>query len=209
MTIRDEGEAIGFAFAAFGVTFAGTLTALFTSMAPYGFYPIATSSAGPLWFAVFPAAFVGVFARLLRRQKGARLHLIPVVATAFAGGFLSLFLFQLFGLTSILFLPALLVFPAALLSGFALERPTLSLGAIGLHAFASLGLYSVFALPQLAVALRWIDLTGCDGCDPADASIAAVVLFALGLSVLLGAALRYRPLWQRARGPARPGDIAR
>ncbi len=209
MTIRDEGEAIGFAFAALGVTFAGTLTALFTMTVPYGFYPIATSPAGPLWAAVFPAAFVGVFARLLRGHRAARLHPIPIVASAFVGGVLSFFLFQPFGLTSILFLPALLVFPAALLSGFALDRPTLSLGAIGLHAFASMALYSVFALPQLAVALRWIDLTGCDGCDPADASIAAVVLFALGLSVLFGAALRYRPFWQRARGPARPGDTAR
>ncbi len=208
MTIRDELEAIGFAFGAFAMTFAGTLVALFT-LVPVGFYPIATTWAGPLWAAVVPAASVGAYCWVLRRHASARLHVVPSAVTAFVGGILSFFLFQPFGLTSLLFLPALLVYPVTVLAGFALERPRLSVGALGLHAATSLGFYAVFAIPQLAVALRWIDLTGCDGCDPADASIAAIILFALGLSVVVGAALRYRPLWERVQGPSRPPNIAR
>lgn len=208
MTIRDELEAIGFALAAGGVAFAGTLAALFTII-PFGFYPIATTIAGPLWAAALPAAFVAVFGWALRRHPSARLHPIPMAVAAFAGGMLSFAAFQPLGLTSILFLPALVEYPAALLAGFALDRPRLSPGAVGMHAAGSVVLYSVFAVPQLAIAFRWIDIRGCDGCDPTQALPAALLLYALGLSVVVGAALRVRLLRDRARGSRLPGESSR
>lgn len=200
MTIRDEFETIGFALAAFGMAFAGTMTALLT-MFPFGFYPIATTPVGPLWAAVLPTAFVALFAWLLRRNERARLHVIPISFAAFVGGILSFYFFQPLGLTSILFLPALLVYPVTLLAGFALDRPRLTLGEVSLHGLASVALYGVFALPQLAVGLRWIDFTGCDGCDPAQASLAAAILFLFAVVVTVGAALRYVPSPGGGRDP--------
>lgn len=169
---------------------------------PWGFLAIASAPAAGLWAGALPAVFVGTFAWLLRGHPRARLHPVPLAAAAFLGGALSVDLFQPFGLSTF-FLAALLVYPAALLTGFVLDRPRLSREEIGVHVLASLGFYGTFALPQLAIVFRWVDLRGCDGCDPADASLAATVLPLLGISVVLAAASRYRST--SVRGPDRAG----
>ncbi len=208
MTFRDELQTIGFALAAMGVAFGGTIAALLT-MIPFGFYPFADLTLGLLWAAVLPAVAVGLFTLSLARHPRARLHPVPVTAAAFVGGLLSFSLFHPFGVTSIMFLPALLVYPVTLLAGFFGERLSLDAGEVALHAVASLALYAVFAVPQLAIVLRWVDLTGCDGCDPDSALLAAAILFVLALTVVVGAALRHRPSRPRTARPSLLGTSGR
>lgn len=200
MTLRSESERIGYALAALGIAFAGNLAALLT-LPLIGYYsglPLVLI-AGYMGFV--PAILVGLFAVLLPRLGGERLHPVPISLAAFVGGMLAFPLYYPFGTLGLLFLAGLLAYVAAELSRFGLDRPDLRGREVALHGLVALLAFALFIGYPLSRAVRWVVLPGCEECDPTANAMTATVMSALALSIILGAALRFRRPGHRLRGP--------
>lgn len=208
MTIRDELETIGFELAASGVAFGGSIAALFT-LPIAGLYSGAPLVATAVYMGLVPMAVVGIVALFLRKAGTVDLHPVVVATAAFAGGTLGAMLFYPLGFIGLEFLAALLVFAAAEVARLAWDQPELTASEAAAHGLVALGLYGIFAASPLAIAMRWITIAGCEECDPVANGITAALLLVLAAIVGFVAALRHRPLWDRSRGPAHPGDMLR
>lgn len=204
MTLRNESKSIGYALATMGVAFAGSMAALLT-LPLVGYY----SGLPPLLIAAYtglvPAIAIALFTSLSPHLSKGPAHPVPATVAAFVAGTLAFPLFYPFGVFSLMFLAALVVYAVAELSRFALDRPALAGKDIALHGAVALLVYGFFAERYAATALHWVDTTGCEECVTTESLVSALALFTLALAIVLGATLRYRPPARRRRSPSLTG----
>ncbi|HYT01073.1 MAG TPA: hypothetical protein VEO20_10470 [Thermoplasmata archaeon] len=191
MSVRGEAARFGIGLVCAGIAFVGT----FAGLALMSLAGLNSGAAFPLWLpfaAGVPTVLVVAFLSLLGRRLKRRFHPLLTGLGIVVGVIVELAFINIFFLYGLLFFPALFGLTAFLVSGYLLDRTSLSSSELELSAAATTAIYGYFASGPILIALGRFGTQGCsDGCGPTENLITAIVVFILALFVF-GAAVRSR-----------------